>query len=646
MTPGVAPYGSWRSPIGADLVAKAGVVLYEPWATSDGFYWLELRPDEGGRNVVVRGDPFGSPVDLTPPDFDVRTKVHEYGGGSYLVHEATVWFSNFADQRLYRQEVAGEPRPVTPAPPAPGSIRYADGRITPDGRRIVSVRERHEGDDTINELVAVPADGSGAPHVLASGRDFYAFPRIAPDGSSLAWVEWDHPNMPWDDTELHVATFGDDGSLSDERTVAGGRRESIFQPEWSPDGVLHFVSDRTGWWNLYRLREEVAENLVPMAAEFGVPMWEFGYSSYAFLSDGRIALLYRQDGVHHLSVLDPVSGELVDLDVPFSCFDPPYVRATGMQLVFVGGGPATPHQVVALDFVSRGVEVLRESERTELDPAYFSVPLPIEFSTEGGVTAHAYHYPPASPDFTAPAGERPPLIVHVHGGPTSESTPEFSLMKQFWTSRGFAVLDVNYGGSTGYGRDYRERLYGQWGVVDVHDAVAAARFLVERGEADAERLLIRGGSAGGYTTVCALTWHDEFAAGASYFGLVDLEPFADSTHKFELRYTDNLVGPWPEAIDLWRARSPIHSFDLLARPLLILQGLEDEVVPPDQAEAMVHGMQARGLPYAYLAFEGEQHGFRKAENIQRSLEAELAFYARVLGIELPEPVPELEIHNL
>lgn len=650
--PKVAPYGSWRSPISAGMVAAGGVMLYEPWLDSGEAYWLELRPAEGGRNVIVRGDPSGAgrPLDVTPPGFDVRTKVHEYGGGSYLVHEGTVFLSNFADQRLYRQEEDGEPRPITPEPPAPGSIRYADGRITPDGRLIVCVRERREGRDTRNEIVSLPADGSAEPRVIAAGRDFYAFPRISPDGHRLAWVEWDHPNMPWDDTELYVADLAGDGSVSGSHLVAGGPNESIFQPGWSPQGVLHFVSDRTGWWNLYRERDRETgggyENLTPIPAEFGVPAWEFGYSTYAFLSDGRIACTYRQDGVHHLAMLDPATSELLDLDLAYSCYDAPYIRGAGTRLLFVAGGPATPAAVVSLDFATRDVQVLRTSREVDVDPAYFSLPRPIEFPTEGGLTAHAHFYPPANPDFVAPEGERPPLVVHVHGGPTSEATPEFSLATQFWTSRGFALVDVNYGGSTGYGREYRERLYGQWGIVDVHDAVNAARFLVERGEADGARLIITGGSAGGYTTLCALTWHDDFATGASYYGLADLEPFATFTHKFELRYTDNLVGPWPEAADLWRARSPIHSADMLSRPMLVLQGLEDEVVPPEQAEIMVRALEAKGIPYGYLAFEGEQHGFRKAENIQRSLEAELFFYSRVLGFELADPVAPVEIHNL
>jgi dipeptidyl aminopeptidase/acylaminoacyl peptidase len=644
--PTVAPYGSWRSPITADMVARGGVLPYEPHVAGEAAYWVELRPAESGRNVVVRADAGSSPIDITPAGFDARTRVHEYGGGAYTVHDGTVFFTNFVDQRLYRHELGSTPVPITPEPPTPASLRYADMRSSPDGRFIVCVRERHEGAEIpTNELVVLAADGSVEPWMVAAGRDFYAFPRVSADGRRVAWLEWDMPRMPWDGTELKVAELRDDGTFGEPHLVAGGSTESIFQPDWSPDGVLHFVSDRTGWWNLYRETEDGAKNLTPVAAEFGVPMWEFGYSAYAFLGDGRIACLYRRDGIHHLAMLDPANSELLDLDLPYSCYEPPYVVASGTRLVFVSGGPATPAQIVSLDFVTRSVEVLRESRELDVDAGYFSVPRAIEFPADGGLTAHAWFYAPANPGFASPAGERPPLVVMSHGGPTAEATPEFSLHKQFFTSRGFAVVDVNYGGSTGYGRGYRERLNGRWGVVDVSDCISAARYLVGKDEADPGRLIITGGSAGGYTTVCALTWHDDFAAGASYFGIADLEPFATFTHKFELKYTDNLVGPWPEAADLWRARSPIYSFDMLSCPIIILQGLEDEIVPPAQAEIMVRALEANGLAYAYLAFEGEQHGFRKAENIQRALEAEVSFYAQILGFELAGDIEPVEIRN-
>jgi dipeptidyl aminopeptidase/acylaminoacyl peptidase len=443
-----------------------------------------------------------------------------------------------------------------------------------------------------------------------------------------------------------VVDVASDGSAGPSRAVAGGERESIFQPAWGPDGSLTFVSDRTGWWNLYREGADgEPTNLTPMSAEFAVPMWNFGYSSYAFLSDGRIVCTYRERGVHHIALLDPATRELLDLDLPYETFEPA-VSVSGQRLAFVAGGPTTPTQVVSLDFSTRAVEVLRESDVVDFDPEYLSVPEPIEFPTTDGQTAFAHYYPPTNPVAVALDGERPPLLVNVHGGPTSEADPELHLEVQFFTSRGFAYAEVNYRGSTGYGRAFRESLYGRWGVVDVDDAVAAARYLVGRGLADPDRLLIAGGSAGGWTTLCALTFRDVFATGSSYFGVSDLEPFAETTHKFESKYLDLLVGPWPEAAELWAERSPVRHAEQLSRPLLILQGDEDEVVPPAQSEEIVRALQRRGLPYAYLLFEGEQHGFRKMESISRGLSAELTFYGKILGFEPADRLPPLEIVNL
>jgi dipeptidyl aminopeptidase/acylaminoacyl peptidase len=639
------PYGTWSSPITAEMLASAGVGLAETVLDDGVAYWIELRPAEGGRQVLVRGDAFTSPSDVTPSGYNVRTRVHEYGGGAYCVHRGVVYFSNDVDQRLYRQEIAAEPVPITPD--TDGRHRYADGRVTADGSLVLCVRERHEaGGEVVNELAAVPT-GGGVPRTIAGGHDFFAAPRISPDGTRLAWLTWDHPRMPWDGTELWVGDLAADGSVTGETRVAGGPDESIFQPAWSPDGGLHFVSDRTGWWNLYRHRGGADEPLCPREAEFGWPHWVFGASMYAFLADGRIVCEYTSEGVQHLALLDPASGELLDLDLPYSAISYPYLSAEGSHTVFVGAGPSIPPAVVTIDFGSRAVEVLRESERIAFDAGYLSVPRTIGFPTEGGLTAFAHLYAPAHPESAAPVDERPPLVVMSHGGPTSESTQALGLGIQFFTSRGFAVVDVNYGGSTGYGREYRRRLNGAWGVVDTMDCINAVRYLVAEGLVDAERLLIRGGSAGGYTTLCALVFHDDFRAGASYYGLADLEPFATGeTHKFESRYLDSLVGPYPEAADLYRARSPIHFADMLSCPVILLQGLEDEVVPPRQAEIMVEALEAKGLPYAYLPFDGEQHGFRQAEHIREAHEAELSFYAQVLGFELGDPIPKVAIRNL
>jgi dipeptidyl aminopeptidase/acylaminoacyl peptidase len=640
------PYGAWPSPITADRAASASVGLSETRAIGDATTWLERRPQEQGRSVVVRSAPGKEPVDVTPPGVSVRSRVHEYGGGSYAVAGATTYFVNLEDQRLYRQEVGGAPTAITPEPAIPRGLRYADMNVSPDGRWIASVHERHQGEGMpVNELVVIAADGS-AMSTLASGRDFYAFPRWSPDGARIAFIAWDFPRMPWDGTELLVVDVASDGSAGPSRAVAGGERESIFQPAWAPDGSLTFVSDRTDWWNLYR--EEAAgelTNLTPMSAEFAVPMWLFGYSSYDFLSDGRIVCTYRERGVHHLALLDPTTRELLDLDLTHETFEPA-VSVSGQRLAFIAGGPTTPTQVVSLDLLSRAVEVLREGDVVEFDPGYLSVPEPIEFPTTDGQSAFAHYYPPTNPIAVAPDGERPPLLVNVHGGPTSEADPELHLEIQFFTSRGFAYAEVNYRGSTGYGRGFRESLYGRWGVVDVDDAVAAARHLVDRGLADPDRLLISGGSAGGWTTLCALTFRDAFATGTSYFGVSDLEPFAETTHKFESKYLDVLVGPWPEAAELWAQRSPVRHAELLSSPLLILQGDEDEVVPPAQAEVIVRALQGRGLPYAYLVFEGEQHGFRKMESISRGLSAELTFYGKILGFEPADRLPPLKIENL
>ncbi|HWD46601.1 MAG TPA: prolyl oligopeptidase family serine peptidase, partial [Actinomycetota bacterium] len=563
-----APYGSWASPISAELIAAGGVSLDEVRVAGGAVHWIEGRPLEGGRQVVCRAVPGKPAEDRTPEGRNARTRVHEYGGGAYALDGETLFFSDFADQRLYRLDPGDErPRPITPEPPAPAAHRYADACPTPDGRRLVCVRERHEGGQVHNELVAVPADGAGAPRLLAGGRDFYASPRVSPDGRRLAWLEWDHPNMPWDGTELRLATLDGDGLAGDPVTVAGGPEESVFQPDWSPDGVLHLVSDRTGWWNLYRMGPGGdLEALYPAEEEFGHPQWVFGMATYAFLPGGRIACVHGRGPMQHLGVLGP-DGALTDLELPFTSFYPPHLRPAGDRLACIAGNPTGAPAVVLIDPAGGGVEVVRSSEDRELDPGYLTTPEPIEFPTAGGRSAHALYYPPANRDFQGPEGERPPLVVASHGGPTSGVVSELRIGLQYFTSRGIAVVDVDYGGSTGYGRAYRKRLEGRWGVVDVDDCVAAARHLAQRGDVDPRRLAIRGGSAGGYTTLCALTFRDDFAAGASYYGVADVSALARDTHKFESRYLDRLIGPWPEAEARYRERSPIHFTDRLSCPV-------------------------------------------------------------------------------
>lgn len=632
-----ASYGSWQSPITAALAAAAGVRLGQIQISGTDVYWLEGRPLEGGRGVVMCRRADGTLFEVTPPEMNVRSRVHEYGGGDYLVHDGAVYVCNDADQRLYRLETGRVPAPVTPAPVVPKGLRYADGRCTPDGRVIVCVRESHETTGcVINELIAIPTDGSREPWVVASGRDFYAFPRISPDGKRLAWTCWDAPDMPWDGTELWVADLLEEGAAVNARLVAGGSQESVFQPEWGPDGVLHFIADRSGWWNLYRVRDETIVLIAPMEADFGVVQWVFGLSTYAFLADGTIACIYFESGIQRLGLIAPGGMRVAPLDVPWTSYSPAQLKSSGERLVFIGASATQASAVIALDPRQMQVQTLRGSSDFNLDPAFISAPLAIEFPTDNGLVAHAFYYPPRSRDFVGPADERPPLLVISHGGPTAHSPGELNLKIQYWTSRGFAVADVNYRGSTGFGRAYREQLKGAWGIADVQDCINAARYLAERGEVDGKRLAIRGSSAGGYTTLCALVFHDVFSAGASYYGVADLEMLATDTHKFEAHYLDSLVGPYPQEKELYRARSPIHFVDRLSCPVILFQGLEDKVVPPSQAEAMAQALKAKGIPHAYLTFAGEQHGFRKAETVRRTLEAELYFYGKVFGFELAD----------
>ncbi len=471
-------------------------------------------------------------------------------------------------------------------------------------------------------------------------------PRLSPDGTWLAWLSWNHPNMPWDAAELWVAPLREDGSPGTAERIAGGPDDAAFQPEWGPDGALYFVAERTGWWNLYRWHAGNVEALCPMEAEFGLPLWVFSARTYAVESAGRLVCTYIERGEEKMATLDVEHRTLTPLTLPFSDFGFSGPRAADGRVVFIGASANTPSTLVMLDLASGALTTLRRSMDIQIDPGYISTPQVVEFPTEGGVTAFGFYYPPHNRDFRAPEGEKPPLLVLSHGGPTGATSASFDVGIQFWTSRGIAVMDVNYGGSTGFGRAYRQRLDGRWGIVDVDDCCNAATYLAAQGLADPARLIIAGGSAGGYTTLAALTFRQVFKAGASYYGVSDLEALARDTHKFESRYLDRLIGPYPERIDLYHARSPIHHIEQLNCPVIFLQGLEDRVVPPDQSERMAAALRAKGIPVAYLAFEGEQHGFRKAETIMRALEAELYFYSRILGFELADPVEPIQIDNL
>jgi dipeptidyl aminopeptidase/acylaminoacyl peptidase len=650
--PQTAAYGSWSSPVTSDLIVASSIGLGEILLDGTDVYWLESRPQEGGRSVIVSRAVDGTPADITPPVpagsqgvFNVRSRVHEYGGGAYLISAGVVYFCNDADQRLYRQERGAAPTPITPEPAQPKGLRYADGVMDAERRRMIWVREDHTAGapEPANTLVEIPLDGSGAQRVLQSGRDFYAAPRVSPDGGRLAWLEWSHPSMPWIGCELWVANLAADGSLGLKRLVAGGDEESIFQPEWSPDGTLYFVSDRAQgavagrWWNLFRARGDalteaaLIEAVYPLASEFGRAQWQFRMSTFAFASARQLVCSYSAGGVHRMSTVDLGSLHATSIILPYE--DVSSVRATGDCVYFVGGSPTSPAAIVDLDLASSQTATLKLSTTRDVEAyrGYLSEPEPVTFDTDNGLQAYGLFYPPRNIDFVAPPGELPPLIVHCHGGPTSATSSTLNWRTQYWTSRGFAVLDVNYSGSTGYGREFRLRLQGNWGIVDVTDCVNGARYLAETRRAiDPQRWAISGASAGGYTTLAVLTFRKEFKTGASYYGISDLEALAKDTHKFESRYLDGLVGPYPQRKDLYVTRSPINNARLLSVPVAFFQGAEDKVVPLRQAEEMVEALRQRRIPSLYLLFDGEQHGFRLADNIKRALDAELYFYATFL----------------
>jgi dipeptidyl aminopeptidase/acylaminoacyl peptidase len=679
-----ASYGEWPSPIDGADVARKQVGLAFPTIDAAGVWWQESRPEQGGRLAVVCQGPDGISRDLLPMPWNARTRVHEYGGKSYLPLPGGFVFANFGDQRLYRcwvtdqagtaQSGPAEPEPLTPAPGADAAYRFADFALSPDGDEVWCVRERHgasrdgagqDGHGRITRaIVAVPLDGSAADdpaaiRILVSGSDFYAYPAPSPDGTRLAWICWDHPRMPWDGTELRVAALDDGGPVSDksqQQLIMGCATESVLAPVWRDDRSLYAISDRSGWWNLY-LADLLAfpRALCPREEEFAGPLWQLGLSPYAVLGDGRIAVAHGT-GETRLGALDPETGQLTDVDLPYSVFVSG-LCAAGQTVAAIAGGPTMPMTVISVEVPAPGdlravaVRELNRGADSLPDPAYLPAPRAARLTGPSGSVVHALVYPPANPAVQGPDGERPPYIVWVHGGPTSQVVPRLDLEKAYFTSRGIGIIDVNYGGSSGYGRAYRERLRGQWGVVDVADVMTAALALAEAGEADGKRLGIRGGSAGGWTALAAVTSGiamaeggprgGVFAAAASYFGVSDLRGFAAQTHDFESRYLDGLIGPLPECEALYTERAPVGHVNGATCPVLLLQGLDDPVVPPAQAESIAADLAAHGIPYAYITFEGESHGFRKAENIVASLEAELSFYGQIMGFTPPgvPPVP-------
>ena len=646
----LAPYGSWSSPISASMVAAAGTTrgtLEELHLAGGAAYWSQIRPEQGGRSSLTHWTPATGAQDVLPTPFSVRTRVHEYGGGALAVGRRFLCFVNASDQRIYRLDPGRSPRPITPEPETPASIRYADAELTPDGRRMIAVRERHGSDGVINDLVLLDTEGDAQPRTLIAGHDFFAFPRLHPEGQSLTWTSWDLPNMPWQGSQLWLAEMGADGRLGTPRWIAGGEGESIFQPSWSPDGRLHFVSDRSGWWNLYSLEPDGSTRAVlPMEADIGLPQWGLGFSRYVFLSAENMACLLTRDGMDEICLLFPSTGRLDRVPSGLTCCYPPQLRWDGRSLWMLGGSPHLPQSVVRFDLARRERQIVHTPIELELDEHDIAAPEHLSFESADGRTAHAFYYPPCSARYRAPTKEAPPLLVASHGGPTSAAHSFLSLWIQYWTSRGIAVVDVNYGGSSGYGREYRNLLRGRWGIVDVEDCVHAAVALANQARADGSRLMIRGGSAGGFTTLSALAFFRVFAAAASYYGVADIELLARDTHKFEAGYFEWLIGPYPQEKKLYMQRSPIHHLDRFVTPVILFQGEEDRVVPPAQSASLASALQARRVPHVLLTFPGEGHGFRSAENIRRCYQAELSFYAQVLGFPLTEKLPPLQVPHL
>ena len=643
-------FGSWKSPITSDLIVAGAIRLSEIQLDGEDVYWIEGRAAEKGRNVIVRLTPDGKIEEAIHMCFNARTRVHEYGGGSYAVKNKSIIFTEFADQNLYLKNhpkdgmLTGNADFIEPK----REFRFADGVFDNSCSNFLCVRELHNfiSKEPENSLIGINLR-TIEETVLISGADFYSSPRLNPDNTESAFLSWNHPNMPWEATELFVGKFSEDNPLTNIQHIAGSESESICQPEWSPNGILHFVSDRTGWWNLYRYVDGNIEALYPMEAEFGVPHWVFRQSQYAFIDETHIICAYIEKGFFRLGILNTETKKLEKIMTSFTYISS--VRATKTKAYFIAASATESTAVIEFDLETRQFTTPRKSTDLKIDPGYISIPQAVEFPTTIPTTdhrppttiSHAFYYPPTNKDFVAPDGELPPLIVEIHGGPTSQTYPIFSLGHQYWTSRGFAVLDVNYGGSTGYGREYRERLRNNWGVVDVEDCVNGAKYLVEQGLADPKRLCITGGSAGGYTTLAALTFKNIFSAGASHYGVSDLQALDDDTHKFESRYTFGLV---PK--ELYNERSPIHHTDKLNVPVIFFQGLEDKIVPPNQAEMMVNALRKKGLPVAYVAFAEEGHGFRQSANIKRALDGELYFYSRVFGFELADEVEPVMIENL
>lgn len=632
-----APFGSWSSPITPDLMLSSSVGLGEISVFDNTVYWIEMRPEEKGRYAIVKMNEDGTQSDAIPPDFNARSRVHEYGGGSYLVTEKGLFFTNFSDQCLYQVTSDGIAKKITHNE----ACRYADMIFDESRQRLICIREDHRNNDieavnTVVEILLV----DGSEKILVEGADFYSNPRLSHDGNQLCWIEWCHPNMPWDDTALYVAEINNDGELFKPVLVSGENNEAVCQPVWSMANVLYFVSDLNGWWNLYQYTDGIVECIIEMQAEFAVPQWSFRETNYCFIDENTILSIYWQEGLAYLGLINIRTKQIEKLSLPFT--DLESVVCHKNSAWFLAASPEQFPAIVELNLKSYDYRVIKKANNLMVDEDYISIGESISFPVNKNQDAHAFFYSPKNKLFTGLDDEKPPLIVISHGGPTGASHNGLKMVVQFFTSRGFAVVDVNYSGSSGYGRAYRKCLNRQWGIVDVNDCSQAALYVAEQGWADKDRLAIRGGSAGGFTTLAALAFTDVFKAGASHYGVSDLEALAKETHKFESRYLDSLIGPYPEKRDIYTERSPIHAIDKLSCPVIFFQGLEDKIVLPNQAETMVNALKEKGIPVAYLAYEGEQHGFRQSKNIKRTLEAELYFYSKVFGFECADEIEPVE----
>lgn len=632
------PYGTWESLITSEMLVGGAVRLGEIVTDGDDVWWAESRPDEGGRTVIVRNG-----KDQTDKKTNVRTLVHEYGGSAWWVRNGTLVYSQYFDQRLYRRDKSGDSIPLTPESETQQSYRYADGRITNNEDWYVCVRETHTSSDEepSNEIVAVPLDGSQQIRVLVSGPDFVSSPRVSKEGDQIAWVQWNHPNMPWDDTQLCIASL-EEMVLSNQK-VTKSKAESFFQPEWDDQGNLHVVSDRNNWWNLFRVDQSTNEidltSLTNIEAEIGLPQWVFGQSRYAFVGD-EIWFVYREAGIDKLATLSS-NGQFEQIKIDATEIE----SVTNYQDGIVATVSSWKAESSVMFINSEEVRPLSKTRNLDIGESWFPVPETFTYQTSDSEKAHALFYSPTNPEYEIHKNENPPLIVLAHGGPTGSARRQLQLSIAYWTSRGFGVADVDYRGSTGYGRLYRNRLRNSWGLADVEDCVAVAKHLVAQKKVDKNRLAIKGGSAGGFTVLAALTFHDTFTAGASRYGIADLAILAKDTHKFESRYLDRLVGKWPEDEEIYKQRSPIHHIEQLSTPMVILQGSEDPIVPPNQAHLMAKKLKENDIPHALIEFSDEGHGFRKAPNITKAIESELAFFAQIFNFEPFDDLPKICIES-